>query len=430
MTHGVKTRLMIFVVLAAVGVVYVAANYLGLVDRVLGRGYELHVDLPRSGGLYVGSEVAYRGVKVGKVSGMQVTRDGVRVNLQMQQDTKIPAHSPVQVANLSAVGEQYLDFTPSTSSGPFAGPGATMHGTKASLPESTDDLLISLNGFVNSVNGSDLRTTVKELGTMFRGNAGSLQRLLDSGSRFIRAARAHEGQTISLLDNGGQVLRTQQAHAGDILNFAHGLADLTGTLRTSDPQLRRLLQGGPPALHEVHALLNGLQPVLPVFIGNLVTVNQVLTARLPALEELLVVFPKIVSTGFTGTPGDGFGHLSMQFNYKVPVCQKGYLPPSRWPRGTDTRDLPLYRKAHCGDPRAQRGYTGGDPINQRGVNMMPPVGSSGGSAYRVAPYDARTGEVSSGDGSRVKVAAQGGTQGVFGNDAWRWMLVGPVKSVE
>ena len=35
----VKVRLIAFVMLSAVGIVYVSANYLGLVDRVLGRGY-------------------------------------------------------------------------------------------------------------------------------------------------------------------------------------------------------------------------------------------------------------------------------------------------------------------------------------------------------------------------------------------------------
>ncbi len=70
MTGGVKIRLATFVVLAAVGIVYVAGSYLGIVDRVLGRGLTVHATLPSSGGVFVGSEVAYRGVGVGKVTGM------------------------------------------------------------------------------------------------------------------------------------------------------------------------------------------------------------------------------------------------------------------------------------------------------------------------------------------------------------------------
>src|SRR5690606_4611693 len=61
MTRGVRTRLVLFVILSAVGIVYVTGNYLGLVDRVLGRGFTVHATLPDSGGLYEGSSVTYRG---------------------------------------------------------------------------------------------------------------------------------------------------------------------------------------------------------------------------------------------------------------------------------------------------------------------------------------------------------------------------------
>ena len=69
MTHGARVRLIAFVVLSAVGIVYVASSFLGLTDRLLGRGLTIKATLPNSGGLFTGSEVTYRGVKVGKVSG-------------------------------------------------------------------------------------------------------------------------------------------------------------------------------------------------------------------------------------------------------------------------------------------------------------------------------------------------------------------------
>ena len=139
------------------------------------------------------------------------------------------------------------------------------------------------------------------------------------------------------------MLQTQADHEKDIRTFARDLADLTGTLRTSDKDIRTILQGGPPAVREVNSLLQGLEPTLPVFLSNLVTVNQVLTANLPALEQMLVIFPHVIAAGFTGTPGDGYGHINLQFNNNVPPCTKGYKPPSQWRPATDTTrraDLP------------------------------------------------------------------------------------------
>ena len=58
---------------SAVGIVYMAGSYLGLVDRVLGRGITMRATLPRSGRALRERQVTYRGVKIGKVSAM--TRD-------------------------------------------------------------------------------------------------------------------------------------------------------------------------------------------------------------------------------------------------------------------------------------------------------------------------------------------------------------------
>ena len=177
---------------------------------------------------------------------------------------------------------------------------------------------------------------------MFRGTANPLQRMVDSGSQFVDEAAANSDATITLLETGQTVLQTQADHEQDIRTFARDLADLTGTLRTSDQDIRTILQGGPPAVREVNSLLKGLEPTLPVFLSNLVTTNQVLAANIPALEQMLVVFPHVIAAGFTGTPGDGYGHINLQFNNNVPPCTKGYKPPSQWRPATDTSDGPVY----------------------------------------------------------------------------------------
>jgi phospholipid/cholesterol/gamma-HCH transport system substrate-binding protein len=410
MTRGIKIRLLAFLVLSAVGIVYVAGSYLGFVDKVLGRGLTVHATLPASGGLFVGSEVTYRGVKVGKVSGMDVIPSGVRLDLALKEGARIPQDSPVYVHNLSAVGEQYLDFEPSARKGPYAQAGDTFKGGAASLPESTDDLVTKLNGLVSSLNRDELSTAVSELGTMFRGTADPLSRMVDAGSAFVAEAKASQEQTLALLDTGQTVLGTQQANADNMRSFAKDLADLTATLKGSDADLRTVLQGGVPALNEVRSLLEGLEPTLPVFISNLVTVNQVVTARLPAVEQLLVTFPRVIESGFTGTPGDGYGHINLQMNYDVPPCTLGYKPKKDWLPATDTTDRPFY-PAQC---------LSGAPYNQRGSKYAPDVGAASGSSYRVAPYDAQTGQV---DENLTM-----GRHTVFGDNSWQSMLIGPTES--
>jgi phospholipid/cholesterol/gamma-HCH transport system substrate-binding protein len=413
MTAGVKVRLMAFLVLSAVGVVYIAASYLGLVDKVLDKGVDIHATLPRSAGLFVGSEVTYRGLKVGKVEGMRVTDDGVRLDLALEEGTRIPVDSPMYVHNLSAVGEQYLDFEPVDDTGPFAEDGDTIKGGPQSLPVDEDDLLVQLDELVGSVDRRDLRTVVAELGTMFHDTGRPLQRLVDNGDLFVREAQAHQDETVALLDHGLTVLRTQAREGDDIRAFSEDLADLTGALATSDRDLRTVLTDGGAAAREMDGLLRDLEPTLPVALANLVTVNQVVTPRLTAVEQLLVTFPRMISSGFTGTPGDGYGHINLQLAGEPQPCRKGYLDPDRWRRGNDLTDGPIYTKAHCAS---------GAPYNMRGSKYAPEFGSPGASA-RVAPGGGATSRLDA-----AVVSGRGGQQAVFGDDSWKWLLVGPVKS--
>ncbi len=202
MSHGVKVRLIAFVVLSAVGIVYVASNFLGITDKLLGRGLSIEATLPESGGLFTGSEVTYRGVKVGKVSAMDVTPKGLRVRLALEDGTKIPLDTKMYVHNLSAVGEQYLDFEPPDNNGPYAKNGDVLKGDDASMPTSEELLLTQMNSLVTSVDGAELSTVVSEAGTMFRGTANPLQRMVDSGTQFVDEAAANTDSTITLLDTG------------------------------------------------------------------------------------------------------------------------------------------------------------------------------------------------------------------------------------
>ena len=100
LSRAVKIRIAAFLVLSAVGIMYITASYLGFVDRVLGRGITVTATLPTSGGLFVGSEVTYRGVKVGEVSKMTATREGITLELKLEEGTNLPVDAPMYVHNL------------------------------------------------------------------------------------------------------------------------------------------------------------------------------------------------------------------------------------------------------------------------------------------------------------------------------------------
>lgn len=422
MSRGVKVRILLFVVLSAVGIVYVSANYLGFVDKVTGSGFTVHATLPGSGGLFEGSEVTYRGVKVGRVARLTPREEGVTLDLALEEGTKLPVDAPMYVHNLSAVGEQYLDFEPDDTSGPYAAGGDTLQGDASSLPVSEEDLLVELDSLVGSVDRRNLGTVIGEVGTLFRGTGRPLQRMIDNGSVFVDEASAHTAETIQLLRNGLRVLQTQKEQGENIQAFSRNLRLLTQTLAGSDQDLRTVLQGTPGAVREVDALLRDLEPTVPVLLANAITLNQVVVTHLSGVEQLLVEFPRSVQAGFTGTPGDGWGHVNIQTNQNPTPCSgEGYKPYSQWRNAHDLTDSEVY-PAHCGK---------GAPYIQRGSRYSPTANSSAspGRAYRGA-YDALTGLSGTAvDGAGNPASIHGPENlSVLGGDSWKWLLVGPVAA--
>ena len=375
MRRGIKVRLVAFVVLSAVGMVYVGASYLGIVDQVLGRGYTVHVLLPQSGGLFEGSEVTYRGVKIGKVSDMDVERDGLKVDVALQEDAEVPASAPVFVYNLSAVGEQYLSFEPSSKGGPLLEDGDTVRGTLDSLPVSEEVLMANLSTFVSSINGEELNTVVDELGDMFRDNATPLRSMVDDAQAFIEEARANEQATIDLLRNAKPVLETQVDNAANIRAFSADLAALTGMLASSDANIRKVLKDAGPAADELMSLVKDLRKSLPPLLKPLINVTELLDARLPALEQLLVTFPRLVAAGPSAlTPGEQkFGRVHLNLNQTPAPCTNGFLPPGQWrpTMVTEAATSPPLSSKHSFEPYFAAKCNSGPPINIRGMKYAP-----------------------------------------------------------
>ena len=164
-TSRTKKQLVVFVIITLLGVFYVGARYAQLNRLIYNPVYDVNAQFTQSGGIFTGAEVDYRGVTVGKVSNMVLTRDGVDVVLVIDNSHKnIPSNTIARVANRSAVGEQYVDLEPRTRSGPFLHSGSQIPTSDTRVPVSTTALLTNLDALIRSVPQKQLRTVVTELG--------------------------------------------------------------------------------------------------------------------------------------------------------------------------------------------------------------------------------------------------------------------------
>jgi phospholipid/cholesterol/gamma-HCH transport system substrate-binding protein len=362
--RGTKVRLFVFAMIAVVGIVYVGGTYAGL-DRLFGaRGYRVTMQLADSGGIFANAEVTYRGVTVGRVERLVLSDDGVDVILDIANDApRIPADTTAVVANRSAVGEQYVDLQPPHDRGPYLADGSVIPVSRTKTPSGPEVLLSNLDSLVESVPVDSLQTTVDELYLAFQNSGPALRVLLESAGQLTETATAHLPQTTSLLANGRIVLDTQAEQTQQILDYSSSLRLIAEQLKTSNPDLRRLIDVTPMVAVQVNDLLKDSGQDLGVIIANLLTTMQITATRTDAIEELLVAFPMITATAPGANP-DGTGHLGLVLTFNDPFsCTKGYEGTNQ--RGAnETTDVPVNEGAYCAEPP-------GSPIGVRGSQNAP-----------------------------------------------------------
>ncbi|WP_375480845.1 MCE family protein [uncultured Jatrophihabitans sp.] len=309
--RSTKFQLILFVVITLLGISYVGAEYIGLTKYISNDGCKITADFRDSGGIFSNAEVTYRGVTVGRVGALNLIKNGVRVDLDLDNcsSPKIPADSGATVANRSVVGEQYVNLVPTAAGKASTGwvrAGSNLPMSRNKIPVATETLLTNLDDLVRSVNLNNLRTTVDELGKAVSGRGNDLGTLLDASNSLLTTADETQNvdATIKLIQDSAPVLQTQLDEHDPLRSWAHSLNLLSAQLKKSDPDIRHLFDTGPADLATIRSFIKDNQTDFGVVLANLATTGQLLVNHLGGLEQVLELYPALAAGGQTLLTGN------------------------------------------------------------------------------------------------------------------------------
>jgi len=418
-------QLIVFAIITLVGVSYVGARYARLDRLVVDQSYTVVAHFAESGGAFAGSEVTYRGVRVGEVDELVLTDGGVDVVLDVDDDfDEIPADTMAVVGNRSAVGEQYVELQPQADGGPYLEESSEIPVEMTRTPITTDTLLTNLSKTVDSVDTRDLQTVTREMGDAFAGSGQDLQAIIDGGNEFINAADANFGVTTALIRDSNTVLRGQIASEGAFRSFARNMSSFSTAVARSDRDLRHLIDNGSSSANELRTFLEENEVELGELINNLVTTGEVVVKHLDGVEHLLVLYPYVVEGGFTvvsKSPGTGLydAHFGMVLTSEPHVCHAGYESTDRR-SPLDGSNRPMNEDARCTEPATMS--------NARGSQHAPAPRPAASYGTPDVAYDPGTGKVTLG---RQQVARLTGAGSVaprtLGEESWKWLYLQPLQ---
>ena len=374
LTRFVRIQLAIFTIASVVGMAVMFFQYMQ-VPMLLGLGrLTVTVELANTGGLYRFSNVTYRGVQVGKVTSVSPTLAGARATLSIATSPRIPANVHADVHSMSAVGEQYLDLTPTSAAPPYLRNGSVIAMRDTTIPQPVGPMLDRLSALVDSVPKDKLHKLLDESFAAFNGAGDDLRSLVDASATLARDANATGDRTRALFDDAAPLLDTQANTTGPIRTWSHSLARFSDQLVTDDPQLRTLLRDGPGFTQEVSTLPDPTQTDTADPAGQPHHYRPD-RADLPSRPGTTArpVPPYVAATSSYAPTNNPTGLAPGGFAQSIadpPVCTVGFLPPSQWRSPEDTTVIDTPDNLYCKLPQDS-------PIGVRGARNYPCMGHPG-----------------------------------------------------
>lgn len=322
-------------ILAGVG----AAGYFGtrLAQGAFAEDYRFEVVVGESGqGLVEGSDVAFRGVLIGKVGQIQLNDDlQAQVELILEPQYAIPADARFEIVGKTLFGEKQLeiryDGDPQLASAHI--PDGDLVDDPARLVE-VQDVLEHLDDLLGAINPDDLAVVVDDGLGAFVGQEDSIGRAIDQGARATDVfSRSLDDQVPALRDLS--LVAEALGPVGDEFNRLGSLID-SGALDTITVNQARLQV----LLAELNRFSDQLDIVLELTRADLDrliiegdNVTRVLFAYRPELAEVvegIQEYSDVLGNGGQTHPSySGFaaGFQIILDNPLTPDLVCGALPP-------------------------------------------------------------------------------------------------------
>jgi phospholipid/cholesterol/gamma-HCH transport system substrate-binding protein len=353
LTRFVRRQLILFSVLTVVALVVLGWYYLRIPSLVGIGQYQLKADLPASGGLYPTANVTYRGITIGKVTGVEPTEQGAQATMSIDSRYKIPIDASADVHSVSAVGEQYLDLVSVGNPGTFFSPGQTI--IKGTVPSEIGPALDTANRGLEVLPKEKISQLLTETAQSVGGLGPALERLVDSTQAIVGDFKTNITDVNDIIQNSAPVLDSQATSSRAIERWAHNLNVLGAQAADNDQHLKSLLSQAAPTADQVNSVFSDVRESLPQTLANLEIVLDTLKRYHSGVEQLVVFLPQGAAIAQTvAAPYEKQAQAALDLALSInqpPPCLTGFIPASEWRAPSDLSLQPLPEGTYCKIPQ-------------------------------------------------------------------------------
>ncbi len=284
-------RFVAFVVVSVGLTVWIGVSIVG-VD--VGDHYDLRATFDDVAGLNAGDDVRLAGLRIGRVTGIDVVAGRAVVHFSVHKDVALPTDTGVSVRWRNLIGQRYLSITPGTSPGRLASGDEVAHTRDV---VDLGSLVNQLSPLARSLDPKDLNRVLTTMATAFEGNDANFDSLVgDLGS--LSGVLADRDQLISqMLANFATVSDavasrdTQiQSMVSNVAALSETFADSEGLLDSAVTEFAAFADGADRLLSasadDLGGLLDQLSILTDTSVADINHIEAAITSLPPMLEAL------------------------------------------------------------------------------------------------------------------------------------------------
>ena len=245
--------------------------------------------------LRVGDPVRVSGVRVGKVTGVEVVKGQAAVEFELSSDLPLPTDSEVAVRSQNLIGIRELVVTPGDAAALLA------DGDEMTVTSSAIDLgalINELGPLLETVSPDQLNTVVEELNATLAGNRETVSGLTGD-FRVVLDSLANRSDTIAQLVTDYGTLSSEVARRdGQIQRLLDNLLLLTETFDASDDTLEAALTELPAFTDDLRSLLVANSANLDSLLSDLAGLTGRVSQELDTVDTAVRTLPGSVSSLF------------------------------------------------------------------------------------------------------------------------------------
>jgi phospholipid/cholesterol/gamma-HCH transport system substrate-binding protein len=255
-----------------------------------GDDLEFDVELTRAHNLFAGSPVKVMGVKVGSVARLRspAGSEAAVATVRIDGDVEIPEDATARLVQGTVLGERFIQLDPPYEGGPVMEAGATIPADRTSVPAEFDELLASLETFLDGLPPEEVDRFLRSVAETLVGQGERLGTTLEATASAVEVLRERDDDLVELLVRSADLSETLASRDEQLRALLTDYAQLTGTLASERDTIDLALAESARLIVELEDLLEEQGERLGADVEVLTRVGRTIDRNHDELRRLVV----------------------------------------------------------------------------------------------------------------------------------------------